>query len=270
MRLLLISITAAALCFSGLIYAEVAPKSFQQVLSRATLVPSQTLRYGSASPQYIELFLPDSDSPAPLVVFVHGGCWLNSFSVEHARGLAEGLVAEGFAVAALEYSRLDDEGGGWPGTLNDVVAAINFLSAKTQNQYQADNMLLVGHSAGGHLALLAAHEQFALPVKGVLGLAAITDIVNYASGDSGCQHAAGRFIASAPAGTESAQYNPVEQQLTVPVQLLLGSADSIVGQDQQLAQASFISLENMGHFDVIHPDSPAFNAIVSALNSFEE
>ena len=64
---------------------------------------------------------------APLVILIHGGCWLNSFDVNHSRPLATALSQAGFAVWSLEYRRTGDPGGGWPGTLEDIQLALTQL-----------------------------------------------------------------------------------------------------------------------------------------------
>lgn len=239
--------------------------SFQDVLDRSTASPDTIIRYGAAEPQFIELYLPAGvQEPAPLVVFVHGGCWLNSFSVEHGRGLAEGVRNAGFAAALVEYRRLDDEGGGWPGSLSDITNALTSLTQATNPSYSSANVTLVGHSAGGHLALLASQPERGLPIRAVIGLAAITDIEQYATGESGCEQAAARFLATSP-GDEQAM-NPAKQARHSNIILLQGDADTIVGSEQmQLEGAEVFAIEGAGHFDVIHPGTEAFSTLISVL-----
>ncbi|WP_113907623.1 alpha/beta hydrolase [Aliidiomarina celeris] len=243
--------------------------NFQAVLERSAINADQVLRYGNAEPQFIELFLPKKHTEMPpLVVYIHGGCWLNSFGVDHARGLADGLRKEGVAVAAIEYRRLDDQGGGWPNTLLDIEQAITQLTAMPNAPFRTTDITLIGHSAGGHLALLASQpkREHGASIRGVIGLAAITDIRQYAAGESGCQQAAARFIATAP--EQEHVMNPVHQPRHSNITLLWGTADPIVGRDQQeLAQASHVIIENAGHFDVIHPGTPAFRHVVQALRA---
>jgi len=261
---------ALGLFFSWLLIATPvlnSPVSFQQVMERSTATADEIIRYGDAKPQFIELYLPaDADANTPLVVYLHGGCWQNSFSVDHARGFADGTRAEGFAVALVEYRRLGDDGGGWPGTLDDIILAIETLTEHRELGYQPQSFALVGHSAGGHLALLASQPQRRLPIRGVLGLAAITDIETYAAGESGCQQAGARFIATAASEVDA--MNPVKQSQHSLVFLLRGDQDTIVGEEQQQFDgAQIIVIPGAGHFDVIHPETEAFAQVLATIRS---
>ncbi|MCH8500755.1 MAG: alpha/beta hydrolase [Aliidiomarina sp.] len=243
------------------------PVSFQQVMERSTARAHEILHYGDAEPQFVELYFPESaSSDVPLIVYIHGGCWQNSFGVDHARGFAEGLRDDGFAVALVEYRRLNDEGGGWPGSLEDIVTAIEVLSSADAPSYRPNSFTLVGHSAGGHLALLASQPQRRLPVRGVLGLAAITDIEAYAAGESGCQQAGANFMATAPEQAEA--MNPVYQSRHSLVFLFHGDQDTIVGaEQQQLDGAEAVEISGAGHFDLIHPGTEAFAQVLATIRS---
>jgi acetyl esterase/lipase len=109
-------------------------------------------RYGPERDQFLELTLPDGAGPAPVVVVVHGGFWRPAYGIELARPLAADLVGAGFATVAVEYRRVG-EGGGWPGTLEDVAAALDSLADQPDTpRLDLGDVTAVGHSAGGHLA----------------------------------------------------------------------------------------------------------------------
>ncbi|MCL4408751.1 MAG: alpha/beta fold hydrolase [Gammaproteobacteria bacterium] len=248
--------------------AQTSPVSFQAVLERSTAVADKVIHYGDAESQFIELYLPESrvQNDAPLVVYIHGGCWQNSFGVDHARGFADGLNAAGFAVALVEYRRLGDEGGGWPGSLDDILQALDLLTHTQEAGFQPRNITLVGHSAGGHLALLASQPQQRLPIRGVIGLAAITDIEAYAAGASGCQQAGANFLATAP--DQAQVMNPAKQSRHSLVFLLRGDQDTIVGiEQQQLDGAEVVDIPGAGHFDLIHPDTEAFEQVLETIRN---
>jgi acetyl esterase/lipase len=118
------------------------------------LAGGRTLRYGPHRSQRVDLYLPAGTGPHAVVVLIHGGSWRRRHSRIVMRGLAGDLLRRGFAVWNIEYRRLG-EGGGWPATFADVAAAIDLI-ASVQEPLDPGRVSVVGHSAGGHLALWAA------------------------------------------------------------------------------------------------------------------
>jgi acetyl esterase/lipase len=148
----------------------------EDVLSRP--VPPYDLRvaYGSDPNQFADLRLPaDKNKPHPLVINIHGGFWRAKYNLDHAGHLCAALTAKALASANLEYRRVGNEGGAWPGTFADIRSAYQFLiqNARTHN-FDAQRVVVMGHSAGGQLALcLAAHES---SVKAAISLAGVVDL----------------------------------------------------------------------------------------------
>ena len=146
--------------------------------------------YGAEESQFVELWLPPGrQSAAPVVVLVHGGCWLADYDIAHIRPLAAALAKNGFAVWAPEYRRVGESGGGWPGTFVDIANGIDALATYDEPLLDRERIVLAGHSAGGHLALWAAGRERLAPdsplytesparFSGVLGLAAFPDNAN--------------------------------------------------------------------------------------------
>lgn len=123
--------------------------------------PSAQIRYGDAPAQAIDVFLPPGEGPFPVVMLIHGGCWSTKTAArEQLRHLGADLASRGIATWSIGYRRADEAGGGYPGTYRDVAAAIDRLRHDAQ-RYRLDpaRSLLVGHSAGGHLALWAASRD---------------------------------------------------------------------------------------------------------------
>src|SRR4051794_36235525 len=116
---------------------------------------AQVLAYGPDPAQFLELTLPETDGPAPVAVVVHGGFWRAAYGVEVARPLAAALSAAGWAAVAVEYRRVG-EGGGWPRTCADVAAALDALPNLAPDRLDLTELVVFGHSAGGHLAAWAA------------------------------------------------------------------------------------------------------------------
>jgi acetyl esterase/lipase len=135
------------------------------VLTRPAPAPDLVLRYGSNPARVADVRLPQaSRAPAPLVLFLHGGFWRAAYDRAHAGPLATALAAAGYAVCVPEFRRTGQAGGGWPGTFDDVAAAVDRLpglvrAAAGPGTVAPGPVLLAGHSAGGHLALWAAGKH---------------------------------------------------------------------------------------------------------------
>ena len=232
-------------------------------------LPDDTVSYGDSSLQTASLWFANnsSEGDAPLVVLIHGGCWLNAYDIQHTYALSTALAQSGYSVWSVEYRRTGDEGGGWPGSFEDVVKAIKQLPAYGKKSFSLANTVVVGHSAGGHLALLAGAK---LPeLAGVIGLAAISDIEAYSLGQNSCQQVTSQFMGGSAVDIPQAykEANPVAQTLHSHTLLLQGEADNIV----PLVQATvpgvpLVMQADAGHFDWVHPGTPAFQTLLMQLN----
>jgi acetyl esterase/lipase len=111
-------------------------------------------RYGPHRSQRADLHLPLGTGPHPVMVVIHGGSWQRRYGKLVMRGLVGDLLRRGWAAWNIEYRRVGD-GGGWPHTFADVAAAIDHL-ASLDAPIDLDSVSVLGHSAGGHLALWAA------------------------------------------------------------------------------------------------------------------
>jgi acetyl esterase/lipase len=146
------------------------------------------ISYGPSAAQFGDLRLPSGPGPHPVVIALHGGFWLAKHDLEHLGPLCDAVAAAGYATWSLEYRRVGEVGGGFPGTFEDVAAGAHVLAALAQS-YPLDlgRVVALGHSAGGHLALwLSARHRVpsgafvhcapAFPVAGVVALAPIGDL----------------------------------------------------------------------------------------------
>lgn len=232
--------------------------------------------YGDNEFQFAELWLPtrSNDSQrSPMVIFIHGGCWLNAFDIQHTYALSTELANRGIAVFSLEYRRTGDPGGGWPGSFEDVIAGVNTALNLRNYPINMNKVVLSGHSAGGHLALLAGAELAPEQIKGVIGLAAIVDIFEYSRGSNSCQTAAKPFMG----GDEferAEQYhlaNPAGRELHPFSVLLQGTADTIVPQTQAILSGTpYVLEQEAGHFDWIHTQSAAFFTFLDTFQNMVE
>lgn len=148
----------------------------EDILSRQPPPADLRLTYGSDPNQFIDLRLPASKTgPHPLLINIHGGFWRAKYSLDHAGHLCAALSAKAMATANLEYRRVGNEGGAWPGTFEDIRSAYQFLIQNAQrHNFDAQRVVVMGHSAGGQLAIcLAAHES---QVRSVISLAGVVDL----------------------------------------------------------------------------------------------
>src|SRR5579864_9250719 len=119
--------------------------------------------YGPAKPQFGELYLPPARprEALPVVILIHGGYWRARYDLTLMNDLARDLAARGYAAWNIEYRRIGNPGGGWPGTFLDVARATDYLHI-IESTYDLDleRVVPIGHSAGGHLAVwLAARPR---------------------------------------------------------------------------------------------------------------
>ena len=244
------------------------PVSFDDL----TALPSggtapQSFAYGQAAQQSLLRFPPPT-IPRGTLLIIHGGCWSNAYDRQHARPMARALAHAGYDVWLAEYRRVGDPGGGWPGTLDDIARAIQHVATLSGEQ-----PWLIGHSAGGHLALLAATDP-TLPLKGVLALAAITNLATYARQEGSCPSMVAEFLGGPPESHPDRYTLATVHDKTFlkPIGLILGEADAIVGPDQLtgFAETNTQIIEKSGHFDLIHPATAAFDQVLKALENLTQ
>src|SRR4051794_23939254 len=143
-------------------------KLSREALGGVRLPPARTVAYGDHPDQVGNLHLPAGDGgPWPVVVLVHGGFWRWGWDRTLMTPLARDLASRGFAAWNIEYRRVGQEGGGWPGTLDDVAAAADAVPGL--DAVDPTRAVTIGHSAGGQLALwLAGRHRI---VRGAPGAA---------------------------------------------------------------------------------------------------
>lgn len=252
------------------------PVSFSSVLELKARKPDLVTRYGRAPSQTAALWMPPlrAEGPVPVIFLVHGGCWLSDYSAEHIYPLAAKLAADGYAVWVPEYRRVGEPGGGWPGSAVDMALALDALSELDNPRIALSRTVVMGHSAGGQLGLWLAARDPALvkpPVRiaAAIGLAAITDLKAYAKGSNSCQAVTHSFMGGSAEENPRAykQASPSLLETQVPVRLLRGAADGIVGPEQvtSMQRASAMELPNAGHFDWVHPETQAYHRVLDAV-----
>lgn len=267
------------------------------VLTRPAPPPDLVINYGSDPEHVADVRLPavppaGGSPPAPLVVFLHGGFWRVAFDRTHTGPMAAALAALGYAVCVPEFRRTGQPGGGWPGTFDDVAAAVDRTPALVREAAGPDviadgPVLLAGHSAGGHLALWAAGRHLLRPdsawhiatpsARGVVVLAGATrlaDCYDQGLGDG----AAADLIGGGPAQYPQ-RYRDADPAgllpLGCPVRLVHGALDDVVPLAMSRAYAgtsrdagddtTMTELPGASHVDLIDPLSPAWPHVLAAF-----
>ncbi|WP_299078445.1 alpha/beta hydrolase [uncultured Paraglaciecola sp.] len=244
--------------------------AYSKVAALSFTAANEKVVYGDDEQQFALLWRTNktADTELPLVILIHGGCWLSAYDIQHTYALSTGLAQAGFNVWSLEYRRSGKTGGGWPVTFEDIQAGIQASAQYNKGEFTLGNSVAIGHSAGGHLALLAGGVNSQL--KGVIGLAAITDIEEYAKGSNSCQAVTKDFMQGMPQDkpVEYQSANPSKQPLHSNTVLLQGDQDNIVPPFKlEQLERKVLMLEGAGHFDWIHPGSSAFALLVEQLRS---
>ncbi|WP_406039609.1 alpha/beta hydrolase [Micromonospora sp. NBC_00898] len=256
------------------------------VLTRPAPPPDATVAYGDHPEQVADLRRPAGDGPPrPLVVVVHGGFWRAEYDRSHTGPMAAALAALGHPVAQVEYRRTGQPDGGWPHTLTDVLAGVAALpglaAAALPGRVAAVPPILVGHSAGGHLALYVA-ARAPETVGGVLALAPVADLAEAYRLDldsgavaallgGGPTEVPDRYAAADPSALVSVRVRSVVvhggQDRQVPVVM---SRSWVASARAAGSPATLVELPECEHFGLITPDSAAWPRVVDALRSLHD
>ena len=244
----------------------------QSILDIPAAPPGLRLDYGKGEFQFGELYLPEGKGPHPVAIVVHGGYWRARYDLRHIGHFCVALAKEGMACWSLEYRRLGNAGGGFPGTLEDVRAgAMHLQKIAAERSLDLRRVVATGHSAGGQLVLWLA-KQKAVALRAVVPLAPVADLRRgWELKLSG--NVVAEFLGGSPAevGERYRAASPIEMvPLGVRQRVIHGDRDEVVplsmsreyvaaarksGDDASLTEAAG------GHFELIDPRAAAWGQV---------
>lgn len=294
LRVITAAMTASTMIASiGAASAE--PVELAEFVALPRPAPAEVLIYGSTGSQAIDLFLPEGPGPHPVAILIHGGCWkdIPGAGREQLRLMGEALAKRGIAAWSIGYRRADEAGGGYPGTFEDVGAAIDLMRLEAErHDLDLTRTVLVGHSAGGHLALWAAvrdrlpeesilHSPTPFMPGAVISLAGIGDLRSFSSlvpvicGPGILE----RLVPQRAPGEAFAEISPAE--LPAPegeVVMVSGVLDNLVPpyvahdyaramEDRAGAAVTRTDIAEAGHFDLVTPGTTAWNMVLDRIEA---
>ena len=250
--------------------------------------PDHRISYGDDPLQFGDLRLPETDGPHPVAIFIHGGQWKAEFDISHSDKLTDGLTRHGIATWSLEYRRIGNDGGGWPGTFLDIGAGADHLrTIADEHNLDLGRVISMGHSAGGHLAIWLASRagiptnsalfiEDPIPLRGVVGLAPAADLAGLHATEF-CAEVIEALMGGSPDEVpehyrwgDPMQFSPGD----ILQVLIIGKHDSVWAPsglsyfDVAIARGDRIRRTDAigsGHFEMIDPDSSTFNIVTGAV-----
>jgi len=267
------------------------PASVQDYMGQPQVKADVRIAYGPEPAQVVDLFLPKRKGPHPVVVLIHGGCYLAEYQgLPQMSGIAVDLAKRGYAVWNVEYRKLGEPGAGYPGTFLDVADAVDRIRSDAP-RYNLDTRKVValGHSAGGHLALWAAARHKLpksrplwradpLPIRAVVSLGGIGDLKGQGDVFAGAcgPEPIPTIIGKASRENPYADTSPAELlPLGARVVMISGAFDHVMPPFTGRAfveklrragdSAEVMAIADAGHFDVVMPRTAAWKTVAATV-----
>ena len=249
----------------------------EHILTDTPPLADARLRYGNDEYQFGDLRLPQGNGPFPAAMFVHGGFCRARYDLKHASFPCAALTKAGFVSWNVEYRRVGNPGGGWPGSFEDVTAGYQFLR-QLAGRYPIDTrrLIVLGHSAGGQLALaLAAHHN---SMRAVVSLAGVVNLRR--AWDLHLSHdAVAEFLGGDPQRVPEHYHEASPAELDIHCEQLLihGADDDTVPAQMSRDYArqkrrkrenvKLLAIPKTGHFEIVDPESRVWSDVQTALRA---
>jgi acetyl esterase/lipase len=295
---------ASLLLAAAMIQATVASAQTDPVkLLQQGSSPGERIAYGKDSLDFGELRIPAGRGPFPVAILIHGGCWqaqLSEPSVPPAvtaldllRPAADALTRAGIATWNIEYPRIGNPKGGWPGTYRSISAAADYLKVIAKAHHlDLDHVIAVGHSSGGQLALWLAirgklprtspiYSRPKVQLKGVIDVDGMPDLRGFWPIQQAMCNAPvlEQFLGGSPdsAPERYREGGPIDfLPIGIPQMMLLRDhppeTEALSLAYAKRAQAAgdritVVMQKGQSHFDGINPETPDWLAVVKTAEA---
>ena len=263
----------------------------QDLPSLAAGPPTERIQYAAGPFQFGNLRVPKGPGRHPVVVFIHGGCWLSAFDIAHAGSIEQAMADSGLAVWSLEYRRVGNDGGGWPGTFQDIANGTDYLrTLAAKYSLDLNRVVVAGHSAGGMFALwVAARKKIPasselyvanpLAVRGVFALAPAPDLEGLSAAGT-CGNVINKLMGGSPAehADRYAAASPMKLvPVGVPQTLIVGAQDrswapigrAYFARAQSVGDSGVTLVEapEAGHFELVAPKTTTWPIVIRELKA---
>lgn len=288
MKAVSLAATLATLIAVG---AHAAPATVSDYMGQPRMAADHRISYGAEPAQVVDLFLPSRRGGHPVVILIHGGCYLAEYEgLAQTSGIARDLAQRGYAVWNVEYRKLGEVGAGYPGTFLDIAQAVDRLRVEAPRYHlKLDRVVAIGHSAGGHLALWAAARgrlpkssplwrSDPLPIGSVISLGGIGDLEGQGRIFAGAcgPEPIPRIIGAATRPEPFGDTSPAELLPTgTRTVMISGDLDHVMppatGHDyaERLRKAGdfgeAVAIPQASHFDVVMPGTAAWRVVVDIV-----
>jgi acetyl esterase/lipase len=265
------------------------PMGVEAFLAQPQPAPDEVIPYGLSPVQAVDLYLPKGEGPHPSVILIHGGCWSADIpGREHVRAVADDLRGRGLVVWSIGYRRVEEPGGGYPGTFQDVAAAVDLLWDEAPKRGLANQQVVaIGHSAGGHLAQWAAaraqlpawsplRTEDPFPIDAVVSVGGLGDLKQFPEaiearcgagvvGKLTAAPAPGRpdvYVETSPAqmtpgpATEVLVYGELDNLSTPAINRAMVESRAAQGRTVEAVEA-----KGAGHFDLMAPGRAGWDVV---------
>jgi len=249
----------------------------QSILDLPPAAAGERIAYGADQFQFGELRVPSGNGPHPVAIVIHGGYWRAAYDLAHIGYLCEALTREGLATWSLEYRRIGNPGGGYPGTLDDIATgAAHLKKMAASKRMDLDRVVATGHSAGGQLVLWLA-KQRVVKLNRVIPLAPVADlrrafelrlsdtvVADFLGGSPAKvpeHYRAASPIEMVPLGVEQRVIHGVNDNV-VPISI---SRDYVAAARSRGDDATLTEIAGAGHFELIDPRSAAWDVVKKAV-----